>query len=240
MSDEFLARLERATPRTWVTAALIVANLLVWLANLATGLSPWLPSPLELAAWGANFLPLTREQPWRLATAAFLHAGAIHLAFNLWALWDAGRLAERFYGNAQFAIIYGLSALGGSVASLHFAASQAVSVGASGAIFGVVGAISAAILTKHAQMPARLVALLRSSLALFVGYSLFMGFTVPHIDNAAHLGGFATGAMLGAIMSETFDAAEFRAQGMLRAGVAVALVLTGLFVGWRTLPAISA
>lgn len=239
MTDEFLARLERATPRTWVTTSLVAVNVLVWLANLATGLNPLAPSPVELAAWGANFLPLTQVEPWRLVSAAFLHAGAIHLAFNLWALWDAGRLAERFYGNAQFAVIYGLSALGGSIASLHFAASRAVSVGASGAIFGVVGAIAAAILTKHDQMPAQMVASLRTSLALFVGYSLFMGFAVPHIDNAAHLGGLVTGAVLGAIMSETFDVAEFRAQGMARAGVAIAVVLTGLFAGWRALPVLA-
>jgi len=89
----------------------VVAYVAIWMANVASGMSPTLPQPVELLAWGGNFLPATIAQPWRLFTAAFLHAGAIHLAFNMWALWNMGAIAERFYGNLQFLLIYLLSGL---------------------------------------------------------------------------------------------------------------------------------
>ena len=69
-------------------------------------------------------------------------------------------------------------------------------MGASGAIFGVVGALLAALFHKHHQLPAALVTSMRSSMLMFAGYSLFMGFVSSHIDNAAHIGGMAAGAVL--------------------------------------------
>lgn len=237
MIDEFLYRLKRATPHAWVTGTLIGLNLLVWLANVIGGLDPVMPDARQLLAWGGNLLPLTRLEPWRLASSMFLHAGIIHLAFNMWALWNVGSLAERFYGNTQFGLIYLFSGLFGSLASLFFAARSAVSVGASGAIFGIAGALLAAVLHKRDKLPAPLVASMRSSLFMFVGYSLFLGFTSGVVDNSAHLGGLFSGFALAWIMAEKFDWADYRRNAVWRALLAVGLAMIAAFILWQMLPA---
>jgi rhomboid protease GluP len=234
--QEFIWRLYDATPRTWVTPTLVGLNVLVWLLNLASGMSPLSPKPIELLTWGGNFLAATAEQPWRLLSAMFLHGGIIHLGFNMWALWDTGRLAERFYGNWQLLLIYLVSGLSGSMASLFFAASKSVSVGASGAIFGVVGCLLAAIFTKPHRLPPALVTSMRSSMLGFVGYSLFMGFVVGFIDNAAHIGGLIGGFLMGMVLAEKFDADEFREQAPLRAAMACILAVLLLAGAWSMLP----
>lgn len=234
--DEFVWRLHEATPRIWLTNALIALNVIVWVANVATGLSPLSPSAMQLLAWGGNHLPLTLEQPWRLLTATVLHGGVLHLAFNMWALRDTGRLAERFYGSAQLGLIYLVAGLSGSVASLFFAARTSVSVGASGAIFGVVGCLLAAIFTKAHKLPPGLVAAMRSSMLLFVGYSLFMGFVAGFIDNAAHIGGLVGGFAMGMVLAEKFDADEFRRQALPRAALALGGAAAVLLGAWKMLP----
>jgi rhomboid protease GluP len=235
LSDEFLYRLHQATPRTWVTPTIVAINVAVWLLNVALGVPLLSPSGAELLAWGGNRLAETHLQPWRLFSATVLHAGIIHLAFNMWALWDVGRLAERFYGNAQFFLIYLWSGLFGSLASLFFAGRTAVSVGASGAIFGVVGALLAAIFTKHSRLPAPLVKPVRNSLLTFVGFSLFLGFTSGVVDNAAHLGGLAAGFGLALIMAERFDWTLYRRQGLARALIAMVVAAALALTLWRWL-----
>lgn len=233
--NEFVWRLHEATPRTWVTPTLIALNVAVWLMNLLSGLSPMSPSAQELALWGGNFLPLTIEQPWRLLSAMFLHGGIVHLGFNMWALWNTGRLAERFYGNSQLALIYLAAGLAGSIASLFFAARTGVSVGASGAIFGVVGCLLAALSTKSDKLPPELATSMRSSMLTFVALSLVLGFTAGFIDNAAHIGGLAGGYVMGIVMAEKFDADEFRRQGAARAVAATALAALLLWGAWSML-----
>lgn len=231
---EFVIRLVEATPRTWVTTLLVALNVGVWGLNLLDGLSPISPQPQQLLNWGGNFLPATVEQPWRLITAMFLHGGLIHLGFNMWALWDTGRLAERFYGNGQMLLIYLVSGVAGSMASLFFAASRSVSIGASGAIFGVVGCLLAAIFTKPNKLPPELVRSMRSSMLGFVGYSLVMGFVVGFIDNAAHIGGLVGGLLMGFVLAEKFDPDEFRRQAPIRviAALALAVLILGLAWSW--------
>ena len=91
--------------------------------------------------WGANFGPKTMDgQWWRLFTSMFLHFGIIHIGFNMWVLWNVGRLVERLVGNFGFALLYVVSGLLGSVASLAWNPTT-ISAGASGAVFGVVGAL---------------------------------------------------------------------------------------------------
>ncbi len=234
--DEFVWRLTEATPRLWATKLIIGLNVAVWLLNLATGMSPTSPDARALLFWGGNFLPFTLEQPWRLLTSTLLHGGIVHLGFNMWALWDTGRVAERFYGNTQFLLIYLFAGLSGSMASLFFAASKTVSVGASGAIFGVVGALLSALFTKHNKLPATLVSSMRSSMLMFVGYSLVMGFVASHIDNAAHIGGMLGGFGVATVMAEKFDWEEFRRAGLIRAVVAVIGATMALMVLWKLLP----
>ena len=233
--QEFVWRLHEAPPRTWVTPMLVGLNVTVWLLNVAFGISPLSPRAVELLMWGGNHLPVTLDQPWRLITATFLHGGIIHLAFNMWALWDTGRLAERFFGNTQLLLIYAVSGLSGSVASLFFAARTGVSVGASGAIFGVVGCLLAAVLVKSRSLPPGLVTSMRSSMLTFIGYSLFMGFVAGFIDNAAHIGGLAAGFFMGLVLARKFEPDEFRRQGLWRAALSVAVIGSVLLAAWSML-----
>ena len=234
--NEFVERLHAATPNVWVTPTLVGLCVLVWVLNIASGMSPMSPRPIDLLMWGGNFLPATVQQPWRLLSSVFLHGGIIHLAFNMWALWDTGRLAERFYGNFQLLLIFFVSGLSGSMTSLFFSASHSVSVGASGAIFGVVGSLLAAVFTKAHKLPTGLVTSMRSSMLTFVGYSLFMGFVASFIDNSAHIGGLVGGFAMGMILAEKFDGDEYRHQALWR--VAAAIGCTAIVVGaaWTMLP----
>lgn len=238
--DDVVRRLLQDTPRPLATVGLIAANVLVWVATVADGLDPLAPYAQDLLDWGGNMLAFTLQQPWRLFTATLLHGGVIHLLFNMWVLWDTGRMAERFYGSAQFLLIYLLAALFASLASLFFAARDGVSVGASGAIFGVVGALLAALFTKDRRLPRGLVSSMRSSMLMFVGYSLFMGVVSSFIDNAAHLGGLVSGFLLALVLAAKFDREQYQRSAIPRAVAALSVSMVAAFAIWKLLPTPSA
>ena len=125
-----------------VATALLGANVLVFVLMLLAGAGLWhTPKGVQLA-WGANFGPATQDgQWWRLFTAQFVHFGVLHLGMNMAALWDVGRLVERLYGRWRFAVLYGASGVAGNLLSLVVQGNQAVSAGASGAIFSLYGAL---------------------------------------------------------------------------------------------------
>jgi membrane associated rhomboid family serine protease len=126
---------------------------------------------------------------YRLITAAFLHAGALHLAFNMFALASIGPQLESALGRLRFGALYGLSALGGSVTGFVLASPVQFSVGASGAIFGLFGAYYVVVRRMGGET--------RSVLVL-LGINLVITFTVPFIDWRAHVGGLVTGALIAA------------------------------------------
>lgn len=138
-----LTSLLRARPRqALLTVALLSANILVFLAMIANGASWWHTSTAVPLQWGANFGPATQDgQWWRLGSALFVHFGIIHLAFNMWALWDVGRLVEQLYGRWRFLLLYLGSGIVGNLVSLAIQGNRAVSGGASGAIFSLYGAL---------------------------------------------------------------------------------------------------
>jgi rhomboid protease GluP len=232
--DDFFDRLFKATPNAWVTPTLVAINVIVWLVSLALGADFMQPKSDVLLRMGGNYLPYTLRDPLRLVKAMFLHAGLVHIAFNMWALWDMGKLTERFYGNTQFLLIYMLSGIFGSLASLFFGAKVTVAVGASGAIFGIAGALAAGVFTKSNKLPPQLVASMRTSLLSFIGISLFMGFTVASIDNAAHIGGLISGFALASVLAEKFDWEEYKRSRFPRMALAcVASALVIWFI-WRS------
>jgi rhomboid protease GluP len=196
----FYEVLVRATPRFWVTPALITANVAYFAVAAFHGVSPIQPDPQQLLELGANFGPLTLQgQWWRLVSATFVHIGFVHLAFNMWCLWSLGNVAERMFGNFTFFWIYLLSGIGGSLASLIWHPSI-VSAGASGAIFGIAGALASMLYFGHILVPRQVVRELLSSLAFFVGFNLLFGFLLQGIDNAGHIGGLVVGLGLGAAL----------------------------------------
>jgi len=112
-------QLRSRTAHVPLTLLLIGANLAVFLLMLGAGAGLWHADNEVQLAWGANFGPATQDgQWWRLGSALFLHFGLLHIAINLWALWDGGQLAERMYGPARFALIYFASGLFGNLLSL--------------------------------------------------------------------------------------------------------------------------
>jgi rhomboid protease GluP len=183
-----------------VTPSILAANVASFAFAVVRGVSAIQPEPGQLLELGANFGPLTLDgQWWRLVSATFVHIGFVHLAFNMWCLWSLGNVAERMFGNFTFLWIYLLSGIGGSLASLVWHPSI-VSAGASGAIFGIAGALASMLHFGHILVPRGVVRELLSSLLFFVGFNLVFGFLLPGIDNAGHIGGLVVGLGLGAAL----------------------------------------
>jgi membrane associated rhomboid family serine protease len=188
-----------------VTPVLIFLNIGVFIAMVVAGLGVVSFSGKDLLAWGANYAPMVSAgQYWRLLTSTFLHGGLMHLAFNMYALLLAGLLLEEKIGWLRITILYLLSGIIASMASVAY--SDSVSVGASGAIFGLYGGVLAFILTR--VFPKQFTGAFIISIAIFVGFNLIMGFADAQIDNAAHIGGLVSGFVIGLLMSFTLPKAK--------------------------------
>lgn len=162
-----------------VVTALVAANLAVFVAGLAGG---------DLVGRFADNAVLVAAGQWyRMVTAAFLHAGLVHLGFNMVGLAVFGSQVEAALGSAPFLALYLVAAAGGSAASHFVGAPGSYGVGASGAVFGVFGA--------HVVV-ARARGLDAGQVGGLIVVNLLLGAALPGIDNAAHLGGLATGAAL--------------------------------------------
>ena len=183
-------------------------------------------SGLELVQWGANVGPLTLSgEWWRLLTCVFVHGGWLHIAFNMWCLWDLGALSESLYGRWTFGVIYLICGLGASLASVAWNP-QVMSVGASGAIFGLAGALIAAFKLGEFSVPRAALSGPLRSLLVFVVFNLGFGAVSGFTDNAAHIGGLVTGLILGALIALLAPRQE---QAPQRAAIFLVtlLVLTG-------------
>ena len=186
----------------------------------------------SLVRLGSNFGPYTTEgEWWRLVTCLFLHIGLIHLAFNMWALASFGPLVERLYGSVSFALIYLIAGVAGSLASVSW--NPAVnSVGASGAIFGLLGALIAAQVRNQGSIPVNVLRPLRYSSLIFTGFALLAGLRSGGVDNAAHLGGVTAGFLMGLTLSRAITGLPLSVGGLLRRlGVAVAAAFLLLGAG---------
>jgi membrane associated rhomboid family serine protease len=198
---EFDASLREAGGLPWITPVLVCANLIVFVAIALTLKTVNLMGAPQMLGWGANFAPLTLHgQWWRLFTALFLHGNIAHVVFNMWALWNVGRLTERLYGNWAFAFLYlGCGVLSG-LASIVWDPSRGT-LGASGAIFGIFGACILFALLPRSRAAVRVPLALWLSASVFALYNLIAGFFVVGIDNAAHVGGVLSGLALGACLA---------------------------------------
>ena len=194
--------LHAAPTRAPVTMALLGANILIFAAMLVQGASLWHTSTTIPLAWGANFGPATQDgQWWRLVSAMFLHFGLLHLALNMWALWDVGRLLEQVFGRWRFLLLYLSCGVIGNLLSLVIQGNQAVSGGASGAIFGLYGALVLFLWRERAQVDPGEFRWMFGAATIFIVLALVMGQVVPGIDNSAHIGGLISGALLGVALS---------------------------------------
>ena len=183
--------------RFLATPLLIDACLLVFgLMVLLGGVSATDPSGHQLVQWGSNVSGLTLHgQPWRLLTHLFVHAGLSHLLLNLFSLWLLGLLVEDRTGPLRLLLVYLASGVGGGLASLWWHSQGINSVGASGAIFGLYGLllvllISQKLVLDKSDRRAML------GLVLYLVLSNLLSGLSGNVDNAAHLGGLATGLLI--------------------------------------------
>jgi membrane associated rhomboid family serine protease len=181
----------------WAVYALLLANVAVFLVMAISQKQFFGFDAGYLAARGASFGPAVMDgEWWRLLSAQFMHGDLFHLLANLWVLLNAGRLARQLFGSTAFVFVYLASGICGFVASIAWNPG-AVAVGASGAIFGVFGALLAFMTRQRSQFPKVLLRAHWLSTLLFAAFNLVSGFTQSNIDNAAHVGGIAGGFVLG-------------------------------------------
>jgi rhomboid protease GluP len=213
-----------ALPAPIATRILIGINVAVFLAMvLATRQFMDFDTQTALR-WGADFAPATASgEWWRMLTSMFLHGGIVHVAVNMWALRNLGYTAELFYGRRNFLIIYLLSGFAGSSATLIWRP-DTVSVGASGAIFGVAGALAAMVYFKKLSVDRALLKRDIGSIGAVIFYNLIIGAALPIINNAAHVGGLIAGFILGFALPAMIFRAE-RERSSAAGNLAIALVL---------------
>lgn len=252
----------RRPRRSWAsspaTYLLTGINCVVFLAMTLRGINPFKPSSESLFYWGADNAGavLNYGEWWRIVTAMFVHGGLVHLATNMWCLWNLGLLAEPLMGSFGVIAAYVLTGAAGNLLStfvswiVYHNASDAsgglfgpVGVGASGAVFGIAGALI--ILLKSPRLPVPPIELkkLRRSVIYFAVINLVIGFSINagtrafgaglSVDNMAHLGGFTSGLLFAVPMvpkigapRETFDLRLRLAVGLI-VGI---LVLFGFYL----------
>lgn len=175
-----------AFPLSWVVIGLtVVVSMTAFSAPEDVGFGPLMLDKLAVA----------NGEYWRLWTVTLVHGSIPHLFFNMYALYLSGPLVETLYGSRLFALFYLLCAAAGSIGSFVFGGNLPA-VGASGAIFGLFGLLLAASRTHHPVIDRRGRALL-GQVGILIAINLVIGFVIPRIDNAAHIGGLLAGIWLG-------------------------------------------
>jgi rhomboid protease GluP len=209
-----------------ITPILVDMNIAVFLLMALSGVSIFEPTSQQLIDWGANvrFYTLTGGW-WRLITCCFVHIGILHLLFNMYALIYVGLLLEPLLGKARFIIAYLLTGIIASLTSLYWH-DVTVSVGASGAIFGMYG-VFLAMLTTH-LIDKTIRKTYSTSILVFVAYNLIYGMK-GGIDNAAHIGGLLSGIVIGYLFYPGLK--QPQKTGLLYSTIGAAL-LFGLAVGF--------
>src|ERR1041384_102100 len=170
-------------------------NVVVFILQMIPGLG--------VTEWGVNYGPLTLSgEYWRLFTPPLLHGGIFHIAVNMWCLWSLGRLSERLFGKWQTLAIYMVTGVGGALLSIASNPNHA-ELGASGAVFGIVGAVMAGVKYGDLNISVGEKRAIFSSAVSFAVLNFVLGFSAignsvfGRVDNMCHLGGFVTGLLIG-------------------------------------------
>lgn len=203
-----------------VTIALIVVNLAFFVVTAVQSRSAMDLSNSELYLRG-GLIPaeVASGEYWRLITAGFLHGSLIHLAANMISLYWLGIPLERILGRSRMLTIYLLSLLGASVSVLLFSAPVSLTIGASGAVYGLMGALLATF--RRLRLDLR-------PLIVVLALNVFITFSYPGLSWQGHLGGLVVGAIMGAAM--VFPPRASRAAWQWGVGVGVLVVLIALTV----------
>jgi len=227
-----------STLKIWkLTGVLLLINVTVFVIEALSGVSILSPTVQDLLIWGANYAPLTLTgDAWRLFTSMFLHVGIIHLAVNCWALYIWGVYAEFYYGRRYYLALYLSAGLMGSLFSVihnlinatYNHSSFIISAGASGAIMGLGGALIVAAWRPRTDLHPEQTLKLKPLLVI-MAINFALGFSIPGIDNAAHIGGIITGALLALVFSLTEKSSDAKRK-TLRIITFILLALAGVFL----------
>lgn len=195
----FRALIGRSNPLTYLILGINVGIfVLMWLAG-GMGVASTDPRVLEGFGAKANQLIDNQGQYWRFVTSIFLHIGFLHLLLNNYALWIIGQEIERLYGSSRFALLYLATGVAGSAASYYYNP-QAISAGASGAIFGLFGVMATFGFRYRKEIPAAIRRDILTRVVPLILINLGFGFSIQMIDNSAHIGGLVTGILLALII----------------------------------------
>jgi rhomboid protease GluP len=197
----FRRALDAATSRALVTPLIVLTCGVVFAAMIVSGVPILWPSAAQLTQWGANdgARVILRHEYWRLAASVFVHGGLIHLVANMSSLWVIGPLVERIYGHLAFAALYLAAGIGGAITSVAVPPVR-VSVGASGAICGILGGLLAFLVVHRHAIPRTVLRELTRNALWVVLLMVLLGVVVSNIDQAAHIGGLATGFICGLVL----------------------------------------
>jgi len=225
------------------TYFLVGINCAVFLWMVLHGVSPSDPTTEQLIHFGAtNTFLILHGQWYRLLTATFVHVGLIHIATNMWCLWNLGLLGEPLLGPLGMIAVYVLTGIAGNLLSLGYNIIRhdyiSVGAGASGAVFGIAGILIVLLSNHKLPVPAFERIRLRRSVIQFALLNLVIGLgtvflPVIRIDNNAHLGGFLFGLALGVPLVPRMTSGRARyleRQKLTFAGAAFFLALFGYFV----------
>ena len=189
-----------------VTQSIILINIVIFLFMISVGGITVITNPSTnlLLNFGASHSELVFDygEFWRLFTSNYLHIGFPHLLFNMWCLYSIGLELEESVGNLFFLLTYTLSGIFGSLVSCLYYSSigqNIVSAGASGAVFGIAGAMLVLSIYFVKKINKNQFNYDYSSLIFFIGFNIIYGFQVTGIDNGAHLGGLLCGLFMGSV-----------------------------------------
>ena len=196
--------------RSWAyapaTYVLLAVNCAVFVAMLLNHISWLSPTPEQLLHWGATdpAQVLYYGEWWRIVTAMFVHVGILHLATNMWCLWNLGLLGEPLIGPLGIFVAYILTGAAGNLVSVGyhlFRGTEAVGAGASGAVFGIAGVLIVLLKSPRLPIPAKELRGLRRYVIYFAAINFVVGFggnfffSSVQVDNSAHLGGLLGGIL---------------------------------------------
>lgn len=197
-NEEFTRFMAGGKPAVTVAIILINFAIYIWMGGRSNTWAQF--NPGMLTELGGNLGPYTTNgEWWRLLSAVFLHSGLMHVLMNMLALWEAGRVTERLFGHARYLGVYLATGLLASVASINWQ-QEVVSIGASGAVFGIYGVLMAALVLDKQLLPVSVTKRLRNGAIIFVGYALLASLGQKGIDHAAHVGGLFAGILFGAAL----------------------------------------
>lgn len=205
-----------------VTTLLLISFIGLYIMQVLSGADANNPTTEQLLHWGANALPYTMsDEPWRLVSSAFLHIGLMHLLFNSFAMYFFGQIAEPMFGSSKFLALFLLAAIGGNLLNSHITwqsildgtGQPGLSAGASGGIMGIGAAL---LIAAFFKISVNGMVLNLKSLIFIMGINLVYGFAVPGIDNAGHIGG----AITGAVIAFSFGIAHRKRQTAIQASIA--------------------